>query len=64
MDVNNSLEMFKNMQPVVVSYGLKFIAALLIFFIGKWFEFMSLIRIVFVISWGGPPEMLGYEWFE
>ncbi len=34
--MNIDPEMLKNLQPLVVSYGSKFIAALLIFIIGKW----------------------------
>ncbi|MGB3212868.1 MAG: mechanosensitive ion channel domain-containing protein [Desulforhopalus sp.] len=38
MDMNFDLEMLKSMQPMLISYGLKISAALLIFLVGKWFS--------------------------
>jgi small conductance mechanosensitive channel len=37
MDINAIGEMLTKFQPVIVSYSWKFISALLVFFIGKWF---------------------------
>jgi small conductance mechanosensitive channel len=36
MDLNGSFQMLMKMQPVVLTYGMKFISALLIFLVGKW----------------------------
>ena len=36
MDMNINPEMLKNLQPLVIDYGSKIIAAFLIFLVGKW----------------------------